>query len=276
MNETLIFNSPQFGRVRTLGNSESPLFCLADVCKCLGLSASHVRERLTKDVVSTDTLLTAGGKQRMLFINEDGLYDVILDSRKPEAKAFRKWITSEVLPAIRKTGGYIPVAETDDEKEILTKAVGIYERTVKALRERLAYTEVHAQQLYDCTERLEEEKEQLTKKVEAAAPLVKYAKDVLQAKDTITLTLAAKRLGLRSVYVLTEWLSRRKVLYWDRNSTFSWLPYSAYSDNGYFTFRTTTFVADGELRTRSYLVVTQEGFKFLAEKLEKDKKKGKF
>jgi len=202
------------------------------------------------------------------------MYAVIIRSRKPDARAFRKWITSEVLPAIRKTGGYVPIAETDDEKEILTKAVGIYERTVKALRERLAYQEAHTQQLFDCTERLEEEKERLTKKVEAAAPLVKYAKDVLQAKDTITLTLAAKRLGLRSVYALTEWLSRRKVLYWDRNSTFSWLPYSAYSDKGYFTFRTTTFVADGELRTRSYLVVTQEGFKFLAEKLEKDKKKG--
>lgn len=274
MDGNLIFNSPDFGEIRTKGTPESPLFCLADVCKALNLSASHVRERLTKDVVSTDTLPTAGGVQRMTFVNEDGLYDVILDSRKPEAKAFRKWITNEVLPAIRKTGGYVPVSETDDEKAILAKAVGIYERTVKALRERLAYTEVHAQQLYDCTERLEEEKEQLTKKVEAAAPLVKYAKDVLQAKDTITLTLAAKRLGLRSVYVLTEWLSRRKVLYWDRNSTFSWLPYSAYSDKGYFTFRTTTFVADGELRTRSYLVVTQEGFKFLAEKLEKDKKKG--
>jgi len=249
-----------------------PLFCLADLCKVMGLSnPTKVAQSLDLDERSN---LKLGRQGEAIFVNESGMYAVIIRSRKPDARAFRKWITSEVLPAIRKTGGYVPIAETDDEKEILTKAVGIYERTVKALRERLAYQEAHTQQLFDCTERLEEEKERLTKKVEAAAPLVKYAKDVLQAKDTITLTLAAKRLGLRSVYALTEWLSRRKVLYWDRNSTFSWLPYSAYSDKGYFTFRTTTFVADGELRTRSYLVVTQEGFKFLAEKLEKDKKKG--
>lgn len=65
------------------------------------------------------------------FVNEDGLYDVILDSRKPSAKAFRKWVTSEVLPQIRKTGGYIPLAAEDDEKTILAKAVRILNRTLE-------------------------------------------------------------------------------------------------------------------------------------------------
>lgn len=65
------------------------------------------------------------------FVNEDGLYDVILDSRKPSAKAFRKWVTSEVLPQIRKTGGYIPLAAEDDEKAILAKAVRILNRTLE-------------------------------------------------------------------------------------------------------------------------------------------------
>lgn len=106
MKDLQIFNNPQFGEIRTAGTPDNPLFCLADVCRALGLTQGHVRERLSEGVVSTEPLKTAGGTQQANFVNEDGLYDVILDSRKPEAKAFRKWITSEVLPSIRKTGTY--------------------------------------------------------------------------------------------------------------------------------------------------------------------------
>lgn len=107
-NELVIFSNPQFGDIRTAGTSEQPLFCLADVCKALGLENSRqVKQRLDDGVISNDIILDSlGRKQQAVFINEDGLYDVILDSRKPEAKAFRKWITSEVLPSIRKTGSY--------------------------------------------------------------------------------------------------------------------------------------------------------------------------
>src|SRR5690625_3044460 len=84
-----------------------PHFLLKDVCEILGIgNHRHVRTRLDKGVVSNYPLKTAGGMQQATFVNEDGLYDVILDSRKPEARKFRKWITSEVLPSIRKTGGY--------------------------------------------------------------------------------------------------------------------------------------------------------------------------
>ena len=71
------------------------------------------------------------------FVNEDGLYDVILDSRKPSARAFRKWVTSEVLPQIRRTGGYIPLAAEDDDKTILAKAVRILNRTLEQKDELL-------------------------------------------------------------------------------------------------------------------------------------------
>lgn len=107
MNELRIFENPQFGKVRTAGTMDNPLFCLADVCSALGLQQGHVRERLDKGGVSTEPLVTAGGVQNANFVNEDGLYDVILDSRKPEAKAFRKWVTKEVLPSIRKHGAYM-------------------------------------------------------------------------------------------------------------------------------------------------------------------------
>ncbi len=102
-----IFSNAQFGKVRIAGTSENPTFCLADICRALEIgNPSDVKNRLDKGVVSIETLHTTGGMQKMTFVNEDGLYDVILDSRKPEAKKFRKWITSEVIPSIRKTGSY--------------------------------------------------------------------------------------------------------------------------------------------------------------------------
>lgn len=73
-----------------------------------------VKARLEKDVISTDTLQTTGGLQQVTVINEDGLYDVILDSRKPQAKRFRKWVTSEVLPSIRKHGGYLTPEKVEE------------------------------------------------------------------------------------------------------------------------------------------------------------------
>ena len=130
--EIQIFESPEFGQIRTVkGEKGEPWFCLADVCKVLGLKQRHVRERLDDGVVSTDPIADSLGRLQMAnFVNEDGLYDVILDSRKPSARAFRKWITSEVLPQIRKTGGYIPLNAEDDEKTIMAKALEIMNRTL--------------------------------------------------------------------------------------------------------------------------------------------------
>ena len=102
-----IFNNPQFGDIRTAGIPETPLFCLANVCKTLELQASAVIRRLDDGVITSHPISDSLGRQQVAnFVSEDGLYDVILDSRKPEAKVFRKWITSEVIPSIRKTGGY--------------------------------------------------------------------------------------------------------------------------------------------------------------------------
>lgn len=84
-NSIQVFNSPQFGQVRTAGTSDNPLFCLADVCKALELRQGDVRQRLTDGVVSTQPILDSLGREQVAnFVNEDGLYDVILDSRKPE------------------------------------------------------------------------------------------------------------------------------------------------------------------------------------------------
>lgn len=108
MDEITIFNNEEFGQVRTLMVNSEPIFCLGDLCKALELTAKGVKQRLSDEVISNYPIEDSlGRKQNTLFVNEDGLYDVILESRKENARKFRKWVTSDVLPTIRKTGGYV-------------------------------------------------------------------------------------------------------------------------------------------------------------------------
>lgn len=125
-NQIQVFDSPQFGAIRTIAREDSPLFCLADVCKAVGLNAGDVVRRLDGGVVSKHPISDSLGRQQEAnFVTEDGVYDCIFDSRKPEAKAFRKWVTSEVLPSIRKDGGYIMTSKEDSPEEIMAKALNI-------------------------------------------------------------------------------------------------------------------------------------------------------
>ena len=106
MNELQVF-SYNSSEVRTVMRDGEPWFCLVDVCRVLDLSSPHkVAERLDRDELTGIKVRSGGQTREMTFINESGLYSVILRSDKPEAKPFRKWVTSEVLPTIRKTGGY--------------------------------------------------------------------------------------------------------------------------------------------------------------------------
>ena len=102
-----LFQNPQFGEVRVAEVNNEPIFCLSDVCKILDLQGSAVLRRLSDDVISNHPIIdNLGRTQTANFVNEDGLYDVILDSRKPEAKAFRKWITGELLAAAENRQDY--------------------------------------------------------------------------------------------------------------------------------------------------------------------------
>lgn len=128
MNEIIEYRNEQFGQVRTVEKNGEPWFCLSDVCNVLDLQVNNVVRRLEEGVFTTHPILDRLGRtQQANFVNEDGLYDVILDSRKPQARAFRKWITSEVLPSIRKKGSYNIHEEFgdsikgDDELSIIKK-----------------------------------------------------------------------------------------------------------------------------------------------------------
>ena len=136
-----IFGNPTFGDIRIAVNEKGePLFCLSDVCKALELAnPSQVKARLDSgDLISVE--VTTKGKNQhgeftrttsMTYIGEANLYRCIFQSKKEEAKAFQRWVFEEILPQIRKTGGYIPVSAEDDEKTVLAKALGIMKRTLE-------------------------------------------------------------------------------------------------------------------------------------------------
>lgn len=106
-----IFEHQDFGQIRVVEQDGEPWFVAADVCRALDLSdTSKSLERLDEDEKGTSLIRTLGGEQQMSIVNEPGLYSLVLGSRKPEAKAFKRWITHEVLPSIRQTGGYSLVA----------------------------------------------------------------------------------------------------------------------------------------------------------------------
>lgn len=124
MNELKIFKNSEFGEIRTALVDNEPMFCLSDVCKALEISnAGNVKNRLSeKGIRSVDTL-TKGGMQALTYINESNLYKTIFQSRKESAEKFTEWVTGEVLPSIRKNGGYIAGQESLSDDELMAKAL---------------------------------------------------------------------------------------------------------------------------------------------------------
>lgn len=122
MEDLQIFSNSEFGEIRTITKDNEPMFCLADVCRILEIkNVSDCKSRLRqKGVVTTDTL-TNGGKQKMVFIDESNLYKTIFQSRKDSAERFTDWVTSEVLPSIRKTGSYNKPMTTAEKIHLLAQ-----------------------------------------------------------------------------------------------------------------------------------------------------------
>lgn len=133
MNNLQIFKNEEFGEVRTVKNEKDIWFVAKDVCNILELTNTSIAlENLDED---ERTKFNLGRQGETNFINESGLYTLIIRSRKPEAKKFRKWITNEVLPSIRKNGGYIVGQETLSDDELIQKALLVATNKLKE-RER--------------------------------------------------------------------------------------------------------------------------------------------
>lgn len=132
MNELQVFQNNQFGEIRAVVKNGEPWFVAADVCKALEIANNRKAiSRLDDDEKGVTSSDTPGGTQAMTTVNEPGLYALVLGSRKPEARQFKRWITHEVLPSIRKTGGYINGQETMSDTELMAKALLVAQRQIE-------------------------------------------------------------------------------------------------------------------------------------------------
>lgn len=149
MNELKIFENPAFGKVRVVERGGEPWFVGKDVCEALRYSnsrkalADHVKEN-HKGVTFCDT---PGGKQQITIIDEAGLYSLVMRAKTDKAEEFQEWVTAEVLPAIRKTGGYIAGSEKMSDAELMAKAVLVAQATIKERDARIAELESDTQRM---------------------------------------------------------------------------------------------------------------------------------
>lgn len=221
-----------------------PYFLLRDVCHILELGqVAGVKRRLEDEVITNHPIQDSLGRtQQATFVNEDGLYDVILDSRKPEAKRFRKWITAEVIPSIRKHGAYM-TPETIEQ--VLTDPDTIIKlaTNLKGEQEKRKQLEIENKQL---------------------KPKAAYHDLVLQSKSLLAIGKIAKDYGM-GAQTLNKILHELGVQYKQGGT---WMLYYKYQDKGYA--QTRTYAVDAE-KSNVHLYWTQKGRMFIYEIL-KDKK----
>lgn len=222
--------------VRVTDQGGEPQFVLPDVCKVLGIRNSRdAAARLDDDekgVVITDTL---GGPQEMTVINESGLWSLVLTSRKPEAKRFKKWITSEVIPAIRKTGGYMVAAQDETPEQLALRAMQVLQATVQRQKVQLALAQPKADAL-----------------------------DLISASEgSLTFTQAAKMLGVNRE-TMTKWMN---VNGWVYRQNGSWVAYKQHIRNGRLEYKEHSYTSKttGARHSTEYCHITQKGLAYLAE-----------
>lgn len=248
MNEIKIFDNPQFGQIRTAGTPEEPLFCLADVCRILDLQTSRVKDRLEDGVISSNPVTDNLGRTQMAnFVNEDGLYDVILDSRKPEARAFRKWITSDVLPTIRKTGGYIAANAEMSDEEIMSRALEIAHRTIERKNAELKELESKNQEQQRIIVAKDNAIAERDRKIEEDAPKVATADALCVSKDACDIGVFAKILTQNGYDIgknrLFDYLRKHKYLF--KRGGFNF-PYQKYVERKIFEVCESTVPVPGK------------------------------
>ena len=252
-NNIQIFNNEELGMIRIMGTPDAPLFCLVDVCKVLGLQAAAVMRRLDDGVISSHPILDSVGREQVAnFVTEDGLYDVILDSRKPEAKRFRKWVTSEVLPTIRKHGAYM----TKDALERAIAEPDFLIQLATTLKEEKA-KRLEAEQQCEAQKQIIGEMEKK----------VSYLDLILSSTSTMTITQIAQDYGM-SGQKMNKLLHGLHIQY---KVSDQWILYAEYKDKCYVSSETIHFVtSEGVPCTTLNTKWTQKGRLFLYDILKKE------
>lgn len=243
-----VFTNREFGELRTVVKDGEPWFVATDVCDALGIGNSRMAtDRLDPDERNTVSLTDGTpGNPNKAIVSESGLYTLILGSRKPSAHAFKRWVTHDVIPTIRKTGGYVAndnlfidtyLPFADDNTKLL------FRNTLGVIRKQ-------------------------NKLIEQQKPLVAFANQVTNSKDTIDIGQLAKVVHDEHINIgrnkLFQWLRSKKMLR-DNNE-----PYQSYIDNGYFkvieTIKHTTY--GDKIFTKT--LVTGKAQAYIVERLRKE------
>ncbi len=254
MNDLQIFKNSKFGEIRTKNINNEAYICLADVCKILELGqVSRVKSRLNRDGVTISKVIDSlGREQQATFVNESNLYKVIFQSRKQEAEAFTEWVTSEVLPSIRKNGAYLTEQKIE---EVLSNPDTIIKLATDLKRER-------------------EEKEKLNLQVNQSKqiigelkPKADYTDKILKSKSTVTVTAIAKDYGMSAI----EFNKKLHELNIQYKQSGQWFLYEKYQRCGYTHSKTTEYMRnDGTVGTKLNTEWTQKGRLFLYERLKEN------
>ena len=238
-NEVITFNNEEFGSVRCMSIDNEPWFVGKDVAVALGYK--NTKDALAKHVDDEDKLgsqiATSGQRREMTVINESGLYSLILYSKLPAAKKFKHWVTSTVLPSIRKNGGYIQNQENLSETEILANAVLVAQKVI-------------------------EEKNQ---KILQMTPKAEFYDTLMDTKNAIPMGEAAKRLdmniGRNNLFAI---LRKHGVL--DAHN----IPYQSMIDRRYFRVITKTYSTYYDTRSSSVTMVLPAGLEYIRNILIKE------
>lgn len=253
-----IFENPQFGNVRVaMSESNEPLFCLADVAKSLGYSnpakavIDHCKgvtilETPTENQYGTIVI------QKMKYGKEGEVYRLTMKSKLPDAEKFQDWVCDEVLPSIRKTGGYMVAKEEDTPESIMARALLIAQLTLD--RKQAMIDQLH------------ESNQLQAKELKQAAPKVEYYDTALSGQGTYSATDIAKDLGM-SAKTLNKKLHALEIQY-RQNDT--WYLYAKYQDKGY-TRIIPNYIIDknGETVNHPSMRWTETGRSFIMELREK-------
>lgn len=244
MKDLKIFNNNEFGEIRTILDEQGePWFVANDVCKALELTNVTVAVgRLDEDEKSKFNLGLSGGATNV--VNEYGLYTLIMASRKEEAKKFKRWVTHEVLPAIRKDGGYMVTKEGETEEELIARALILAQKSI---------------------DRLELENKKKDQIIGELTPKADYTDKILQSTSVVTITSIAKDYGL-SGSKMNKLLHELGIQYKQGNQ---WLIYAKYHDKGYTHSETVEFPrSNGTIDVNMITKWTQKGRLFLYNELK--------
>ena len=249
------------------GTAENPLFLAKEVAECIDYAktsqgyydVSRMVGTVDEEEKDLRTIFVDGRNYEMWFLTEDGLYEVLMQSRKPIAKEFKKGV-KEILKTIRKTGGYLATKQDDTPEEIMARALTIAQTTLAKREERLKQLEAQAEQQQVTIEIQTEE-------IKKTAPKVSYYDNHLQSVNTQTSTQAAKQIGM-DAEKLHKKLKEIGIIY---RQSGQWILHAPYSTWGMHSTRTQTYTrSDGSTGTSVYTVWTTKGVRFIIALYEND------